>query len=87
MISNAVEMNPTLKPSEIVKGKGVVAVPGAIDKGSTHIGKIASIVKTCRLSSTSGSKWDPEKFESIADEIDSKDAQLAGSLVCKSFLV
>lgn len=36
MISNAVELIPTLKPSEIVKGKGVIAIPEAIDKGSIH---------------------------------------------------
>ena len=31
MISNALELIPTLKPSEIVKVKGVLAIPGAIN--------------------------------------------------------
>ena len=57
-----------------MKRKGVLAIPEAIDKGSTHIERIANI---CRLSPTTGSRWDPESFEDIADELDSKDAQLA----------
>ena len=57
-----------------MKRKGVLAIPEAIDKGSTHMERIANI---CRLSPTTGSRWDPESFEDIADEIDSKDAQLA----------
>ena len=44
MIADAIESKPALTPSEIVKGKGVRIVPGAIDKGSTHIGKIANVV-------------------------------------------
>ena len=37
------ESNPALKPSEIVEGKGVHIVPGAIDKGS---GRIANVIKS-----------------------------------------
>ena len=41
VISDTVELNPTLKPSKIIKWKEVKAVPEAIDKGSTYLGKMS----------------------------------------------
>ena len=79
MISNAVQLNPSLKPSEIFKGKGINAVPGAIDKSSTHIGKISNVVKKCRLQAMAGTKWEVEHFEDVADEMDKKDEELTGN--------
>ena len=79
MISDAAELNPTLKPSEIIQGNGVKAVSGAIDKGSTHLGKFANVVKKCRLQAMACEKWDIRNFERGADEIDKKDEQLKKS--------
>ena len=38
-ISKAVQLNPTLKPSDIACGKGVGFVPSAMDGASSHLGK------------------------------------------------
>ena len=58
MIAEATEINPTLKPSDIVKGKGVLAIPGAIDMASNHIGRIAQEVRKSKQQTTVGSNWD-----------------------------
>lgn len=79
MIADATKLNPGLKPNEIAKGKGVHAVPGAIDKASNHIGRISREVKKARMLTLAGSKWEISNFEQVADEIDSKDDDLTGN--------
>lgn len=37
-IAEATMVNPTIKPSDIAKGKGIPFVPSAIDQASAHIG-------------------------------------------------
>lgn len=69
--------NPQLKPSQIAQGKGVPFIPGVVDEASTHIGKISREVKKCRQQGTGGTSWEISRFESVADEIDSKDNVLA----------
>ena len=78
MISNATELNPQLTPSQIAKGRGVCAIPGAIDRASNHIGRLSREVKKAKLQTVSGYQWGVSSFETIADEIDSKDKQLNG---------
>ena len=80
MIAEATEINPTLKPSDIVKGKGVLAIPGAIDMASNHIGRIAREVRKSKQQTTAGSNWDVSNFEQAADEVDSKDEELTGDV-------
>ena len=59
MIAEATEINPSLKPCEIAKGRGVCAVPGAIDQASTHMGKISREVKKAKSLSLAGTlrRW------------------------------
>ena len=69
--------NPQLKPSQIAQGKGVPFIPGVVDEASTHIGRISREVKKGRQQETGGTSWEISRFESVADEIDSKDNVLA----------
>lgn len=69
--------NPQLKPSQIAQGKGVPFIPGVVDEASTHIGRISREVKKGRQQGTGGTSWEISRFESVADEIDSKDNVLA----------
>ena len=39
-ISNAIFVNPSLTPSEIMCGKGLDFIPSAIDSASCHTGKV-----------------------------------------------
>lgn len=43
-ILKTVEVNPTLKPSDIACGIGVGFVPSAMDGASSHVGKVARAV-------------------------------------------
>lgn len=79
MIAKATEINPTLKPNEIAKGKGLSAIPGVIDKASNHLGKLSREVKKAKLQTIAGSKWSISDFEKIATEIDSADEALTGN--------
>ena len=40
--AQATLFNPTIKPSEIAKGKGIPFVPDAVDQASAHIGVVKS---------------------------------------------
>jgi len=74
-------VNPQLKPSHIAQGKGISFIPGIVDKASTHIGRISREVKKGRQKGTGGTSWELSRFESIADDIDSKDNILASNPV------
>ena len=42
MIADATELNPSIKPSDISRGKELInEIPGAIDKASNHMQRIA----------------------------------------------
>lgn len=78
-ITQAVINNPSLLPTDVSKGKGLKFVPSAVDGASAHLGKVSRIVTNARkLSPAYSSKWSVEEFETIADEIDSKDEQYSG---------
>ena len=78
MITEATELNPGLKPSDVAKGRGVLAIPGAIDMASSHIGRIGRQVRKSKLQTVAGSSWGVENFEKVADEVDSRDEELTG---------
>ena len=44
-ITEAVYINPSLIASDIAQGKGLPFIPSAVDGTSSHIGKLAQIVK------------------------------------------
>ena len=78
-ISHAVKANPSLRPSDILTGKGVGFIPPAVDGASSHLGKISRIVNKARQESPLLShKWSIEEFENIADEIDATDKEHVG---------
>ena len=81
MIADATELNPYEKPSDIARGKGINAIPGAIDKASNHMGRIAQEVRKSKHHTAAGSSWDVTNFEEVADDIDSKDEELTGVTV------
>ena len=55
------------------KVSGVPLVPGVVDEASSHIGRVAHVVKKARQKSVCGQSWDIASFETIADQIDSAD--------------
>jgi hypothetical protein len=77
------ELNPiwSVKPSDIARGKGINAIPGAIDKASNHMGRIAREVRKSKHQTVAGSNWDLANIEDVADDIDTKDEELTGDTV------
>ena len=73
-------VNPQLKPSHIAQGKGIPFIPGVVDEASTHIGRISREVRKGRQMGTGGTSWEVSNFESVAEEIDSKDDKMASKL-------
>ena len=69
-IAEVTSVNPTIKPSDIAKGKGIPFVPSAIDQASAHIGRISREVQRARKATNSGTTWRITDFEMVADEID-----------------
>ena len=47
----ALVIRVSLKPFEISRGKGLVIVPGVVDRASNHMGKLAKEVKKARYQS------------------------------------
>ena len=83
-ITQAVINNPSLLPTDVSKGKGLKFVPSAVDGASAHLGKVSRIVTNAgKLSPAYSSKWFVEEFETIADEIDSKDEQYTQVMMVK----
>ena len=73
----AATANPTLTPSDIAHGKGVGFIPSAVDKTSTHTGKISEqIRKTKQQKGLSDKDWSPMDFEQTADFVDKEDTVL-----------
>ena len=68
MIADATEPNPSIKPRDVARGKGVNAIPGAIDKASNHMGRIAREVRKSKNHTAAGSNWDIAKFEDVAND-------------------
>ena len=64
----------------MLKAKGFQIIPGVVDEASTHIGRISREVKKGRHKGTGRTSWDISRFESVADEVDSKDDMLASQL-------
>ena len=44
-ITEAVHINPSLTALDIAQGKGLPFIPSAVDRASSHIGKLTQIVK------------------------------------------
>ena len=64
------ELNPSVKPNDITRGKGIKAIPGAIDKASNHIillWRIAQEVRKSKHHTAAGSGWDVTNFEEVLD--------------------
>ena len=73
MIADTTELNPGVKKKnrDIVRGKGVNVILGAVDKASNHMGsRIAHEVRKSKCHTTAGSSWDVANFAEIADNID-----------------
>ena len=80
-MQHAIASNPTLTPTDIACGKGVVFTPSAVDVASSHLGRVAREVKKVKESKGFTSKnWSPCDFELTADEIDQEDEMLSGDL-------
>ena len=63
-ITEAVHINPSLTASDIAQGKRLPFIPSAVDRASSHIGKITQIVKHGKESSVLIQKhWSPTEFE------------------------
>ena len=78
-ITEAIHINPSLTASDIGQGKGLSFIPSAVDGASSHIGKIAQIVKHAKESSGLVEKhWSPIEFEETADSIDRHDNAISG---------
>ena len=78
-IAEATLVNPTIKPSDIAKGKGIPFVPSAIDQASAHIGRISREVQRARKTTNSGTTWRITDFETVADKIDDRDDEYSGN--------
>ena len=52
-------------------------IPGIVDEASSHIGRLAQVVRRGRQQGTLGPSWDVASFESIADQLDSSDEAIA----------
>ena len=78
-ISQAIQLNPTLKPSDIACGKGVGFIPSAVDSACSHLGKVSrEVQKTKEATGMTNAIWAPSKFEALADKIDADDESLSG---------
>ena len=78
-ITEAVHINPSLTASDIAQGKGLPFIPSAVDGASSHIGKLAQIVKCGKEGSGLIQKhWSPTEFEELADSIDKDDNAVSG---------
>ena len=73
VIQQSASCNSSLKPSQVAQGKSVPFVPGVVDEASSHIGRVAQVVKKARQKGVCGKSWDIASFETIADQIDSAD--------------
>ena len=69
-IAEATMVNPTIKPSDIAKGKGIPFVPSAIDQASAHIGRISREVQRAKKATNHGTTWRISDFEKVADDLD-----------------
>ena len=79
-ISTAVQLNPTLKPSDIACGKGVGLVPSAVDSASSHLGRVSrEVMKAKQALGITDTKWNPSEFECVANEIDANDKALSAT--------
>ena len=60
------------------EGKGLPFIPSAVDGTSSHIGKLAQIVKGKEGSGLIQKHWSPTEFEGLADSIDKDDNAVSG---------
>ena len=75
-ISEAVHANWSLTPTDISHGKGVGFLPSAVDKASSHLGRLArEITKTKDTLGIRFKDWIPCSLESVADEVDKDDLE------------
>lgn len=75
-ISNAVQSNVSLTPTDISQGKGIGFVPSAIDTASAHLGRVArEVSKIKHATDTNDKDWSPCSLESVADDVDKTDLE------------
>ena len=68
-ITEAVHINPSLTASDIAQGEGLPFIPSAVDGASSHIGKLAQIVKCGKEGSGRIQKhWSPTEFEGVSGD-------------------
>ena len=79
IIEQATLINPSIKPSDIAKGKGIPFVPSAVDQASAHIGRISHEVQKAKKLTYSGTAWSVTDFETVADEFDKQDDEYSGN--------
>jgi len=71
-----VSRNATLTPVDISHGKGLEFVPGVVDQGSTHIGRIRpEVKKTKSATATNEGVWNCCHLEELLDEIDLEESK------------
>ena len=75
-ISNAVQSNLSLTPTDISQGSGIGFIPSAVDTASSHLGRVArEIAKTKRALGVNTRDWSPCSLEAAVDDIDREDLQ------------
>ena len=79
-ISKPVQLNPTLKPSDIACGKGVRFLSSAVDSACSHLGQVCrEVLKVKEAAGMTYTNWTPSEFEVLADKIDVDDKSLSGA--------
>ena len=65
--------------SDIAQGKGLSFISSAVDRASSHIGKLTQIVKHDKETSGLIQKhWSPTEFKELADLIDKNYNAISG---------
>ena len=75
-ISNAIQTNPSLTPTDISLGRGIGFIPSAIDSASAHQGKLAREVAKTRIAlGLKDKNWSPCSLEEAVTLLDNDDNQ------------
>ena len=75
-ISDAIQSNPNLTPTDISLGAGIGFIPSAIDSASSHHGKVAREISRKKVEMGLKDKsWSPCSLEDAVSTVDNEDNQ------------
>ena len=73
-ISNAVQSNLSLTPTDIYQGSGIGFIPSTVDTASSHLGRVArELAKTKRALGVNTRDWSPCSLEAVVDDMDKEE--------------